>query len=196
MSDKEIVKYYRSLLIEQDPSSPHYYFSCGAEVREKDVVLDIGAAEGIFALEIIEKAKKVYLIEGDLSWIEPLKETFRPWRDKVTIIPRYVSDVNTEEFLTLDRLFFGNEVNFIKMDIEGHEEKALRGADFLLSSNADLTIVACSYHTHQAENNLRRILYEKGFSVEISSGYMIFFDGEKLQPPYLRRGLVVGKKRR
>ncbi len=193
MTIKEIIRYYRGLLIEQDPISPHYYFSAGAVIEDGDVVIDIGASEGIFAIDIVERANKVYLIEGDASWIRPLKETFAPWKDKVTIIHKYVSDVNVEPYATLDSLLIGEKVNFIKMDVEGFEERVLKGADALLS-NERLTVVACAYHNQHSERHIRKILAEKGFLTSTSKGYMVFIYDEKLALPYLRRGLVIGKK--
>jgi hypothetical protein len=193
MTREEIVTYYRDLSIEQDPSSPHYYFSNGAAVQEGDVVVDVGASEGIFALDIVETANKVYVIEGDQSWIRPLEETFRPWKDKVTIMPKYVSDSNTEHYATLDSLFHGVKVNFVKMDIEGFEEGALKGADTLLS-NAELTVVVAAYHNKRSETSIRKILAEKGFVISTSNGYVVLIYDVRLTPPYLRRGLVIGKK--
>jgi predicted GNAT superfamily acetyltransferase len=112
----------------------------------------------------------------------------------VVIIPRYVSDVDNKQYSTLDRLLGGERVNFIKMDVEGFEEKVAKGAENLLSSNKDLTVVACAYHTQQSERNLRDILAREGFSTLTSNGYMIFIFDKELSPPYLRRGLVVGRK--
>ena len=73
----KIAGYYRSVVTEQDARSPHCYANEAFGVKEGDVVVDAGAAEGIFTLDCIDRAKKVYIIEADAAWMEALKETFR-----------------------------------------------------------------------------------------------------------------------
>ena len=64
-SEERVQGYYNSLLIEQDAASPHRYESADFRVREGDVVVDAGVAEGIFALSVVERAKELYLFEAD-----------------------------------------------------------------------------------------------------------------------------------
>lgn len=78
-------KAYRCLLIEQHPEHPHHYIDSPKEITDK-TILDIGAAEGIFSLSAIEKARMIYLFEYDPKWIKALNATFEPWKDKVKII--------------------------------------------------------------------------------------------------------------
>jgi hypothetical protein len=52
---------YNTLLVEQDVSSPHRYESADFRVCEGDVVVDACAAEGIFALSVVEWAKTVFV---------------------------------------------------------------------------------------------------------------------------------------
>jgi len=54
---------YNNLCIEQDKDSPHRYEADGYIVQEGDVIADVGAAEGIWALNYTEKAGKIYLFE-------------------------------------------------------------------------------------------------------------------------------------
>ena len=84
-----VVKYYNGLLIEQDAQSPHRYEYGSFRVEQGDVVVDVGTAEGNFALLVAERARKLYLFEGDVSWLEPLRKTFEPWHEKVTIVNKY-----------------------------------------------------------------------------------------------------------
>lgn len=55
-SDEKWCSYYIGLLMEQDKKSPHCYLNSDVALRKNDVVADIGAAEGIFALDIIDRA--------------------------------------------------------------------------------------------------------------------------------------------
>ena len=72
-------------MIEQDQRSAHHYFNNNKDVTGK-VFVDVGCAEGYSSLEIIEEAKHVYLFEQNESWLEAIRATFEPWKDKVTIV--------------------------------------------------------------------------------------------------------------
>ena len=52
---------YKGLLIEQDERSAHRYVVSYSDLRNK-VLLDIGAAEAIFALDTIEYVNHTYLL--------------------------------------------------------------------------------------------------------------------------------------
>jgi hypothetical protein len=192
---EKIQKYYNGLLIEQDIESPHRYEYEGFCVEDNDVVADIGAAEGIFSLSIIERAKKIYLFECDKAWIGALKLTFAPYNDKVVLINKFISDANDDDCITLDSIFANEEINFIKADIEGSETKMLTGAKLLLSKPCNLKIAICAYHKNNDEHILNNILIENGFHTAFSKGYMLFTDDKELAPPYLRRGLVRAAKK-
>ena len=47
--------------------SPHSYVNDTFKVEAGDVVLDVGSAEGLFALDNIELATKVYVFESFLK---------------------------------------------------------------------------------------------------------------------------------
>lgn len=78
MSDKEITKVYNFLCMEQADGSPHNYSFSELDLNESSVVVDIGAAEGIFSLKIIDLVHEVYLFECDADWREALEATFYP----------------------------------------------------------------------------------------------------------------------
>ena len=84
--EKRIAGYYRSVVMEQDVRSPHCYANENCGVKKGDIIVDAGAAEGIFALDHIEEASRIYMIEADRGWIEALERTFCGDRDKVQII--------------------------------------------------------------------------------------------------------------
>jgi hypothetical protein len=192
-SEEQVQTSYNGLLIEQDCLSPHRYETDEFHVSEGDVVIDAGVAEGNFALSVIEKVKKIYLFEVDETWIEALNVTFAPWKDKVIIVNKYVSDNNKGNCITLDA-FLGNEkIDFIKADIEGAERQLFNGGVILLKQTP-MKVVLCTYHRHDDAEMLNQMLIEKGFHTEFSKGYMIFIYDNKLNVPYLRRGLIRATK--
>lgn len=143
---ERIEKCYRILAIEQDIRSPHHYLDNIREVTGKTFV-DIGSAEGFTSLEVVEEAAHLYLFEQDELWIEALEATFEPWKEKVTITRKYVSDKNTEQEVTLDTFFKdkNKEHLFLKMDIEGAERYALAGSKQLFCEQK-LKFAVCTYH--------------------------------------------------
>jgi hypothetical protein len=184
---------YSFLRLEQDTNSPHRYITDTFTVNDGDVVIDIGAAEGNFSLSVIEKVKRLYLVEADPGWIEALAATFAPWKEKVVILNKYVSDINDEKNISLDTLLQHEEkVNFIKIDVEGAEQRVLAGAAAVINKNKGLKVALCTYHKQDDAETFAKLLTEKRFSIEFSNGYMIFLNEDKseFKPPYLRRGLI------
>ena len=145
-TEKKVIDYYRYILLEQDIRSPHRYIVEGFDVKEGDVVIDAGAAEGNFSLQIIDRASKIYIIETDEKWIEALKETFREYSEKVVIIQKFLSSYNDGVYATLDTLIY-EPVDYIKMDIEGNEWDALEGAKRIIKESEKLKCSICSYHS-------------------------------------------------
>lgn len=193
-SQRYALNYVASILGEQQEKSPHYYKKSGYDELQGDVLLDCGAAEGFFALQNIDDVSFAILAESDPEWIEALKITFKAYSDKVRIIDKYVSDVNSNEMQTIDSIQnnLKKQISFIKMDIEGAEMSALRGAEKVLS-NPEIRVIACSYHRTNDYKDITDYLGDKGFEVDHSEGYMFFPYGECVVPE-LRRGLVFGKK--
>jgi hypothetical protein len=128
----KIKKYYTSILAEQDIESPHRYESIDFRVNTGDVVVDAGAAEGNFALSVVERAKRLYLFEADKDWIKALEKTFEPWKEKVVIINKYVSNTSGENSIRLDDYFAGDRIDFLKADVEGAELDLLAGMENML----------------------------------------------------------------
>lgn len=192
--ENKIKSYYNSLLLEQDINSPHRYESEEFCVKEGDVVIDAGVAEGNFALSVVEKVKKMYLFEADEEWMDALRVTFAPWKEKVEIICKYVSDNNENNNIKLDTLLGKQKIDFLKADIEGSEMALLKGSQHIISENENIKIILCTYHNQNDAEELNRKLLEFGFQTEFSRGYMIFWYDKTLCEPYLRKGLVRGIK--
>lgn len=166
---------YIRLLIEQDPQSPHRYIPSYDELKDR-VLLDVGAAEGIFALDTIELVNRVYLFEYEEFWQDALLKTFEPWQEKVTIVRKFVSDrteainISIDDFLAEKR----NEKLFIKMDIEGAERKALIGARETLDSSNDIYLSVCGYHRKGDPEYIVNFAESCGFSHKFAPGYLFW----------------------
>jgi precorrin-6B methylase 2 len=185
---------YNNICIEQDERSPHRYLSEGFDVEEGDTVLDIGAAEGNFSLDVIERAGRVYIFETDENWIEALKLTFEPWKDKVRIINKFVSNIDNEKCITLEKMFADEKIDFIKMDVEGAEVEILESSKKILDSSNDLKLAVCTYHTSRDKAAIEEILTKCNYACEATSGYMLFIFSV-LTPPYFRSVLLRARKK-
>lgn len=191
--------YFQYACMEQDERSPHRYVTAHFCVQKGEVGIDIGAAEGIFALQVIDDVEHIYLIEADADWCEALEATFCNDRGKVTIIQGYVSDTDQGEGLTLDMAFKDKRIDFIKMDIEGAEEKALHGARQLIERCAP-KLAVCTYHRAEDEKVIRAWLESEGFyTVKNSPGYVICqgeWELEHLEDVDFRRALLWTERER
>ncbi|MGN0370739.1 MAG: FkbM family methyltransferase, partial [Butyrivibrio sp.] len=194
--ESEVREYYQSVLIEQDKMSPHLYIDDRFDVQEGDVVVDAGVAEGNFSLSIIDKVKKIYIFEPDEDWIEALKHTFKQYQDKVVIINKCLSNYINDNTTTIDAEI-DEDVDFIKMDIEGEELYALEGSiNHLKNKNIKCSI--CTYHQEFAYTAISSFLEKSDFSVEHTRGYMWYpSSSDAFRSPVLsvRRHIVGGTNR-
>lgn len=184
-----VQKSYNTLVIEQNLDSPHLYLKEGFKVNEGDFVVDIGAAEGNFSLEIVETAGKIVIIEAEAHWIEALNATFEPWKDKVEIIHKYLSDTDNDRCATLKSLVGKTSIDFLKLDVEGAEMSILRSSAELLGRKQIQKMAVCSYHKKNDERDFYRLLEGYGYDISQTPGYMLFVYG-KLTPPFFRKVLI------
>lgn len=193
--EERIAGYFRSVVMEQDARSPHCYANGNCGVKEGDIVVDAGAAEGIFALDHIEQASRIYLIEADRGWIEALERTFSGDRDKVQIIYGFLDSYDEGEHVSIDGLFRGKDINYIKMDIEGAEKSALAGAVETLDRQVDIRCAICSYHCREDEREIRNFLEKHGMKTETTRGFMCpDWTMDAYLEAELRRGIVFGHR--
>nr|MCR4893039.1 FkbM family methyltransferase [Lachnospiraceae bacterium] len=192
-TDDHIRGYFNFLTIEQDTRSPHCYFT-NKERRpsEQDIVADIGVAEGNFSLSIIDHVKKIYLFEGDPDWLYSIRKTFAPWKDKVEIVPKFVGDCDNENETRLDSFFKDKQLDYIKADVEGAEPRLLKGGEETFSGKVK-KVLLCAYHRKEHEGLIRNCLRSHNFEIAVNKGYMIFLL-DKLSYPYIRRGVIYGRK--
>lgn len=184
------------LLTEQDKRSPHRYLTDMFNVTAEDVIADVGSAEGCLSLEVVDRVKHVYLFEAEPEWTEPLKRTFAPWKDKVTVVRKFVTDRDGSDCIRLDSFFKSEGVTptFVKMDVEGAEMAVLRGMQALLDAGAPMKIAACTYHLPEAHQEISAMLQSRGFTCETSRGVMFSRIGG-VRPPYFRKGLIRAERK-
>lgn len=177
--------------------SPHQYQTETFQVLEGDVVLDVGCAEALFSLDVIDKVKKIYLFESDIVWISALKATFEPYKDKVQIINKLVSEKDTDSSITLATALKQEDSKniFIKMDIEGYEVPVILESEIFLRSDRNIKLVCCTYHRQKDAIDLQNIFTKLNYQTEFSEGYMLFIYHDDLKPPYFRNGLIRAKNR-
>lgn len=183
---------YNNLQIEQDRDAPHCYTDSAFQINEGDILADVGCAEGYFSLLHIEKLGTSYLFERDPEWVEALEATFAPWREKVVIVPAFVSDKNDHEHVSLDHFFQSTDVKpvFYKIDVEGAEASVLKGMSGLLKQ-VPLKMALCTYH-HQMDFDLfSRFFEDAGFHHRPNPGFMIYQnDLDEMTPPFFRKCLI------
>jgi len=184
-----VQKSYNSLMVEQNPKSPHLYLKEGFQVSEGDFVVDIGAAEGNFSLDIVETAGKIVIIEAEAHWIEALKATFEPWKNKVEIIHKFISDTDNDHCATLKSIVGEEEVDFLKLDVEGAERSILNSSAELLKRKQIRKLAVCTYHKKNDEKEFGRLLKIYGYEISQTPGFILFVYG-KLTPPYFRKVLL------
>jgi hypothetical protein len=191
----EVVWAVRAAMREQDPLSPHLYLTSDFQPEEGSVIIDAGVAEGNFALSVVEKAGKLYLVECDQGWMEALRLTFEPWKDKVVFIGKFMSDLPGESTTTIDEILDGeeNEHIFIKLDIEGYERKALSGMHRLMAGKKHVRMDICTYHHYDDFSLLKSVLENYGFVCHPTEGYVLFF--HKGEEPSFRKVLIRAEKK-
>lgn len=192
MTRKYIEDSVRVALIEQDERSPHKYLPTKSIGIQGDVAVLCGASDGIYALQIINHFKKIYLFEANPLWIKPIKKTLRNYLDKIEIVPYFVSNEDGVNSITLDS-FFKNKserVNYIQADIENAELTMLKGGDQLISNADNLTLALCCYHTATQEKEITEFLRERRYKIQPSKGFLLMWMDFPLKPPYLRKGVL------
>jgi hypothetical protein len=119
-------KYYKEIWEDKE------YFRHGLEIKEGDVVLDLGASIGLFSLLALEKkAKKIISVEANNEAYQYLKENCKKYK-KITPVNGFVChrDVKvTDQDVFIETIDLGSiiekfklsKIDFLKLDIEGFE---------------------------------------------------------------------------
>lgn len=136
-----------------NPKNWHYFTNVPMELRADDVVVDCGAAEGLFSFLAAPNVRRVYAVEPMPGWLPSLKKSLEPFAN-AEICACGVSNRKAQlrmsdhgiasqicsygeiaiEVETLDSLFFekGIDVSYIKADVEGFEFPMLLGGEELI----------------------------------------------------------------
>ena len=150
-------------------------------MRPGDVVVDCGASEGLWALSVIEKVGKIFLIEPQEVFAKSLQKTFAPYiltkkaillncavgacDSMCNLVERFIADIEAKVLVNqdgqtplrcLDSLFEGQQVDFIKVDIEGYEMDLLLGAGEVIRENSPKLAIAVY---HKGNNHLAMVEY-------------------------------------
>lgn len=160
---------------------------CQKNNQKFNTVLDIGAWCGTWSAEFAPYCKKIYAIEPDRTHVECLLKNLS-YLDNIELLDYAVGDVETTVSLTNDdftqarRVYpIGNilmktvdsfqfeDVDLIKIDVEGYEMNVLRGAKDTLKNCKFLMIElnnnSKKYNSSNAE--IEKYLQDLGFTILI-----------------------------
>jgi len=187
-----------------DENDWHYYQKEHTEVQSGEILLDVGTAEGLFPLTVVDKCSHMYLVEPGKIFTDCLTRTFSPFKDKVTLINTAVGNQDGEisfdensldgkvsesgsiariSINRIDTLMKGKKITYLKADIEGFEEEMLRGAEETIKANKP-KIAITTYHTENNPEDIISIIkgyvpeykhYVKGIYEETPKPVMIHF---------------------
>ena len=194
MNKKAVIKAYRGLIDEQNESSPHLYLPDSEKKKKYGCVVDAGASEGIFSLDIIDQCEKIVLVECDSGWNEALQATFSPYLSKVEFCNKFLGGKTKDDnTISIDELLAAEkDVDLVKMDIEGAEPQALEGAERTLGENPQCRLLICVYHYQDEEKDVDAIL--KDYKKVYRDSYVIFPHDFNQKPPYFRNGVITYQK--
>jgi FkbM family methyltransferase len=161
-----------------DTEDWHYYQKEHTEINSGEIILDIGTAEGLLPISVIDKCEHIYMIEPSKLFCNCLNKTFSEYKEKTTIfnvavgnsdgtinfdensLDGMISNVNSSTnqeiaIHKIDTLFNKNQpITYLKADIEGFELEMLKGAEQILKKNKP-KIAITTYHT---QNNPKEII--------------------------------------
>lgn len=190
-----------------DPQWVEYYPDF-LPLRADEVFVDCGAYDGDTILQFVAQVKgnyrKIFGFEADQVNCEIARQILKLHRIDNCIVygngvydrkeTLYFSDrhdmgsgisqkgKSTVEAVALDEVLGGEEITFIKMDIEGAEMKALKGAEKIISKQRP-KLAICIYHL---ENDLWEIPY---FILNTFENYKIYI--RHYQPENLRGDTIL-----
>ena len=158
-----------------DQTDWHYYQKEHTQIDSGERLLDVGAAEGLFALSVAQLCDKIILVEPNDYFAESLKKSFSQMADKTEIKNVAVGSVDGEisfsneslngrivsdstagkkRIARIDTLLPNEKVTYLKADVEGFELEVLKGAENLIMRNKP-KIAITTYHN---ENNEQEIV--------------------------------------
>jgi hypothetical protein len=174
--------------------TPHQYQTETFHVESGDILLDVGCAEGLFALDVMDKVKKAILFESDPIWFEPLKATFEKElaSGKAVLIEKNVAGKNTSQSVTIASVLKNEEYEslFVKMDIEGAELEVVRSCENWMDTDKNIRFACCTYHKKNHAEVLQSVFEKHHYRFEFSDGYMLVSSDKLISYPYFRKGII------
>ena len=193
------------------PSNFHYYFHSFSSLKPGDVVIDCGACEGFFVAKALQGgAARVFAIEPNPIMVRCLEKTFEkevlnkrviivpyalgssekiisfycdpknPFSGKVGEIGVSIKQVTLDNFCISTSL---QKIDFIKMDLEGLESRALLGGIRIIrNSSPKLSIT--TYHGALDFYRVLGIIKRLGYRKIKSSGVCLR-NGSEAYRPYI-----------
>ena len=194
LQNSNIKAMHNQLLSEQDVDSPHRYERDGWGVRDGDVVVDAGAAEGFFALSVIDRARRVVLVESSPEWLSALQETFAPFPGKAVFVQRLITGEPGDSRITLDEIMrMEGGIDFVKADIEGGELAMLKGGSATLTQTG-LRLAVAAYHRKDDAAVISGFLEQQDFVSSFSPRLILVEDFEDGRLA-LRHGICYAEKK-
>lgn len=150
----------------------HRYEVPETRVESNDVVVDCGAAEGLFSLEVASRCRKLFVFEPLPDFVKGLEQTFRQ-NANTEIVPAALGERTETARFTADGIasacgpsgtleirvvamddFFRERperVSYIKADVEGTEMALLRGAAGIIKAGKPKIAITTYHHRRDAE---------------------------------------------
>lgn len=156
-----------------------FYFHPQTRIGRGDVVFDVGAAPGDFtSVSMGEGAGEVHAFEPDHDGQEKLRAVME-LNGEFIIAPFFVGEIDnsSNRQISLDSYCKENRidnVDFIKVDIEGAERSLLRGARRVLLRDQP-KLVICTYHLINDQKILPRIILNANPEYRIVKGRSVLY---------------------
>jgi tRNA A58 N-methylase Trm61 len=132
---------------------------------------DLGSASGFYALVFAQRgAGRVLAVEADLETCERLRRNVAANPElapRIDVSESRIAHDAGDGAVSIDELAFrpgGFVPDLVKMDVEGNEAAALRGAERLLSERKPHVIVET--HSEDLDAGCRWLLEDQGYAVE------------------------------
>jgi FkbM family methyltransferase len=173
---------YKVVTEGSDTRDPHYYEAPQTQVRVGDVVLDLGASEGLFAMRASSRASQVFAFEPNSVFVRALHRTFAVMTN-VDVVPQAIGAEDGAAVMRSSSLYgsIGSggdggvevsmtsidnwtartacRVDFIKADIEGAEFDALLGAKKTIAAYRP-KLALTVYHRGNDWQRMRELLVD------------------------------------
>ncbi|MCU0350597.1 MAG: FkbM family methyltransferase [Flavobacterium sp.] len=162
-----------------DTKDWHFYQKKHTEIKKGERLLDIGAAEGLFALAVAEKCEKIVMVEPSSSFVKALQQTFIKHSNKVEIVQAAVGDfcgevpfeessldgslylsetsTNFVEIKTVDAIVGNQNITYLKADVEGFEQQVIAGATQTIKRCKPKIAITCYHKQNNADEMIAAI---------------------------------------